>query len=148
MRRVYPDDRYCIGCRICRTACVLAHTPSRDIRLWHEEASGVPPLREVDTDGDICVSASCLHCEYPRCVESCLTGAMHRDPMRPDIVVHDADACIGCWMCVMSCPYGAIRRIVHDGQKSVTKCDMCAGLETPACVVACPNRALLLEERD
>jgi formate dehydrogenase iron-sulfur subunit len=54
-------------------------------------------------------------------------------------------------MCVQACPFGVISLRVNG--KGVLKCDLCAerlaaGAE-PACVVACPTRALVaLEEAD
>ncbi len=60
-------------------------------------------------------------------------------------VTHDDKKCIGCLTCIMVCPYGAIR-IDPDRQKVVAKCDLCKGLDVPACVANCPNEALTLEE--
>ena len=73
-----------------------------------------------------------------------MTGAMYRDPETGE-VVHDVDRCIGCYMCVMACPSGAIA-IDRERGKSVAKCDLCAELGEPACVANCPNRALVYEE--
>jgi carbon-monoxide dehydrogenase iron sulfur subunit len=54
---------------------------------------------------------------------------------------HDADKCVGCWMCIMVCPFGAISR-----QESVAlKCDLCPDREDSfACVEACPTNALFV----
>ena len=54
------------------------------------------------------------------------------------------DACIGCWSCVMACPYGAVQRNLKA--KKANKCDLCPERENPACVDACPNRALVYKE--
>ncbi len=45
----------------------------------------------------------------------------------------------------MVCPFGAI---ISDkkSKKVVAKCDLCEGLEIPACVNHCPNQALIFEE--
>jgi carbon-monoxide dehydrogenase iron sulfur subunit len=62
-------------------------------------------------------------------------------------VVHNQEKCIGCWTCVMVCPFGAV--IVEPNVSRIPfKCDFCINLETPACVANCPNEALVLEEVD
>lgn len=55
---------------------------------------------------------------------------------------HDGSGCVRCWMCIMACPYGAI--LIDPKGKSILKCDLCPGRETPACVGACKTGALLL----
>ena len=49
-------------------------------------------------------------------------------------------------MCVMVCPAGAIAR--GEGSKVASKCDLCLGEETPACVANCPNEAIVVEGGD
>jgi carbon-monoxide dehydrogenase iron sulfur subunit len=70
---------------------------------------------------------------------------MHRDE-KTGTVLSDPDKCVGCWMCIMVCPVGAVNR---GAQKRVaSKCDLCMGEEVPACVANCPNEAIVLEETD
>jgi carbon-monoxide dehydrogenase iron sulfur subunit len=61
------------------------------------------------------------------------------------VVKHNAEKCVGCWSCIMACPYGVVR--VDPGKTRGVKCDRWDGRDTPACVQACPNRALVFEER-
>ncbi len=54
-----------------------------------------------------------------------------------------AELCIGCHSCSISCPFG-VPRFGKDG--TMQKCDLCSvrleyGME-PACVRACPTKAL------
>jgi anaerobic carbon-monoxide dehydrogenase iron sulfur subunit len=41
----------------------------------------------------------------------------------------------------MVCPFGVVGR--QDETHKAYKCDRCPDLETPACVTACPTKALL-----
>ncbi len=89
------------------------------------------------------VAVQCRHCPEPPCAYACLTGAMQQDPLTGEVTL-DPDRCIGCWTCILVCPYGAIRR---DQQRNIAvKCDLCPHLEVPACVANCPNEALLFAE--
>jgi len=74
-----------------------------------------------------------------------MSGALQRDA-KTGLVHHDAEKCVGCWMCVMVCPFGGVRALPE--RKVVVKCDLCEGEETPACVAACPTQALSVDERD
>jgi Fe-S-cluster-containing dehydrogenase component len=60
-------------------------------------------------------------------------------------VLFDEQRCIGCKMCVQACPFGVIT--MRPDKKGVLKCDLCverlARGEEPACVGACPTRALI-----
>lgn len=70
---------------------------------------------------------------------------------RPDgIVEFNKDACIGCKGCIAACPYDAVH--IDPGTGTAAKCNFCAhrldvGLE-PACVVVCPEEALVFGDLD
>jgi carbon-monoxide dehydrogenase iron sulfur subunit len=66
---------------------------------------------------------------------------MHKDPANDKVIV-DREKCVGCWTCILVCPYGALSRDMNN--KTVIKCDLCPGQEIPACVINCPNEALVL----
>ena len=74
-----------------------------------------------------------------------MTGAMYRDP-ETGAILCDEDRCIGCWMCIMVCPAGAILR--GNDESVASKCDMCIGEEIPACVKNCPNAALRIVDSE
>jgi carbon-monoxide dehydrogenase iron sulfur subunit len=65
--------------------------------------------------------------------------ALTRDPETGRIIV-DRDRCIGCWMCLMVCPHGAVVRHARAGQ--VIICDQCSGRAEAACAVACSTGAI------
>jgi carbon-monoxide dehydrogenase iron sulfur subunit len=96
----------------------------------------------VEQAGYISFALQCRHCTEAPCIEACMTGAMHRDP-ETDAVLCDANRCVGCWMCIMVCPFAAIQR--GADLKVASKCDLCLNEETPACVANCPNEAIVLQ---
>jgi anaerobic dimethyl sulfoxide reductase subunit B (iron-sulfur subunit) len=88
------------------------------------------------------LSISCNHCENPICVRVCPTKAMRKDAS--GVVSVDHDRCVGCRYCEWSCPYSAPK---YDPALGImTKCNFCEDNlkqgKAPACVAACPNRAL------
>jgi len=72
-------------------------------------------------------------------MHACIAGAIHRTEQQA--VFTDTDKCIGCWTCVMVCPYGVIGR--HLEQGTAYRCDRCPDRAEPACVSACPTKALV-----
>jgi carbon-monoxide dehydrogenase iron sulfur subunit len=99
---------------------------------------------QVEDSGVTSFALQCRHCDDAPCVEACMTGAMHRDP-ETGAVVSDPERCVGCWMCVMVCPAGAVYR--GTDEKIASKCDLCGGDLVPACVAGCPNEAVVYEDR-
>lgn len=97
----------------------------------------------MEARGAVSFSVRCQHCADAPCVQSCLTGALSQDTVS-GIVAVDAEKCIGCWTCILACPFGAIRQDVAQGK--AVKCDLCQGRDTPACVDNCPNEALVYAE--
>ncbi|MCI5146736.1 MAG: hypothetical protein D3923_14730 [Candidatus Electrothrix sp. AR3] len=86
----------------------------------------------------------CRHCEDAPCMAACITGSLFRD--KNGAVCCQEERCIGCWSCIMACPFGVI---VRDAKLHVAiKCDQCSGREIPACVAGCPTKALQLVEVD
>jgi Fe-S-cluster-containing dehydrogenase component len=84
----------------------------------------------------------CHQCEDPACLMACLSGAITQ---REDgLVVIDEDHCVGCRLCTVACPYGAI--VVDESRGKAVKCDLCYGKLSPACVDACLVGALTLAE--
>lgn len=145
------DQTACSGCKACQAACKDRHGLAVGV-LWrrvYEVAGG-----GWDRAGDAWVpdvfafnlSIACNHCAEPICAEVCPTGAIaHR---ADGLVLVDAAACVGCRYCAWACPYGAPQ---YDERSGVmTKCTLCAedlaAARPPACVAACPMRALELVE--
>lgn len=131
-----------MGCGLCKVYCQTAHSKSKDVlkAFKMDDTNPLPRIR-VEKNGEICFSIQCRHCEDPMCVSACLTGASQKDPVSGKVSV-DPEKCIGCWTCVVACPYGALTRDTIN--HVVVKCDLCPDEEIPACVANCPNEALVL----
>jgi Fe-S-cluster-containing dehydrogenase component/DMSO reductase anchor subunit len=92
------------------------------------------------------LSMGCHHCLDPACLAGCPVDAYSKDSAT-GLVLHSAEACIGCQYCTWNCPYGVPQYNPERGV--VGKCDMCFGRiaqeRAPACVDACPETAIHIE---
>jgi Fe-S-cluster-containing dehydrogenase component len=134
------DNRRCIGCHACTVACKSEHdVPLGVNRTW---------VKQVETGSFPDVHRSfhvlrCNHCADAPCVEICPVSALY---VRPNgIVDFDNGRCIGCKGCLQACPYDAL--YIDPRNDTAAKCNFCShrvelGLQ-PACVVACPEQAII-----
>ncbi|MGA8939632.1 MAG: DmsC/YnfH family molybdoenzyme membrane anchor subunit [Acidobacteriaceae bacterium] len=141
--RFHFDMTKCIGCRSCEIACNEQNGNPADIK-WRrvgEIEGGTYP----DTQRTY-LSMGCNHCLSADCLKGCPVDAYSKDALT-GIVLHSADACIGCQYCVWNCPYSVPQFNPERGV--VGKCDMCRGRlldgREPACVNACPENAIQIE---
>lgn len=139
------DNRKCIGCHACTVACKSEHDVAIGVnRTWVKqiEKGTFPNTRRVFS------VMRCNHCTDAPCVEICPTEALH---IREDgIVDFNNDRCIGCKSCMQACPYDSL--YIDPDTKTAAKCNYCAhrvdvGLE-PACVVVCPEEAIVSGDMD
>lgn len=138
-KEIFAQLDRCMGCHSCELACAVAH--SRSGSLYAALGEDQPPKRRLfveRTETGKNVPILCRHCEEAPCMHACISGAISRTT--EGVVRSDPDRCIGCWTCVMVCPYGVIGRL--DETRKAYKCDRCPSLEVPACVNACPTKAL------
>jgi len=137
----------CMGCKSCEIACAVAHSSSKDLQTLIRDGEKPGYRINVEAYGRNAVPINCRHCEEAACILACPTGAVHRDAPGEPVTV-DQERCIGCRMCVQACPFGVIT--VNPGGKGVLKCDLCierlAAGQEPACVAACPTKALVFVE--
>lgn len=144
MKRIEAREEVCMTCRLCEVHCAVEHSRTRNlIKAFKKEPARPQPRCTVEVDGALSFSFMCRHCEEPVCLYACISGAMHREA--DGAVRVDENKCIGCWTCILACPYGAIKR-EEQGRHFALKCDLCPGREVPACVAACPNGALVVVE--
>ncbi|MFQ5341476.1 MAG: NrfD/PsrC family molybdoenzyme membrane anchor subunit [Anaerolineae bacterium] len=139
------DNRKCIGCHACSTACKSENgVPLGVYRTWvkYVEKGRFPNTRRFFQ------VTRCNHCANPPCVRICPVTAMYQ---RVDgIVDFDSQICIGCKACIQACPYDAI--YADPNTRTAAKCHYCAhrteiGL-APACVVMCPEHAIIAGNLD
>ncbi|POT60012.1 hydrogenase-4 F-S subunit [Citrobacter amalonaticus] len=95
-RFVVADPQWCIGCNTCLAACSDVH-----------KAQGLqqhPRLAMVKTSSQT-APVLCRHCEEAPCKQVCPVNAITR---LDDAIQLNETLCIGCKLCGLVCPFGAI----------------------------------------
>ncbi|MBM3705982.1 MAG: 4Fe-4S dicluster domain-containing protein [Actinobacteria bacterium] len=147
MKKIFIEEQYCIGCRLCEIYCQVRHSKSRKIlKAFRKELQSIVSRVTVEEIGYNSFAIQCRHCADAPCVDACISGAMIKNE-NTGVVICDQDRCVGCWSCIMVCPYGVIKRDI-SGRKVASKCDLCFGEEVPVCVKNCPNEALKFTDTD
>lgn len=152
----------CIGCRGCQTACKGWNQLSATKTLNSGSVENPPDLtpglytkiRYVEMPSEtnmarwLFVSQRCMHCGDAGCMTICpAPGALFRND--DGAVLYNKEKCIGCKLCVTSCPFDVPR---YDENNKITKCHMCfnrvaEGL-LPSCAKTCPTGAIQFGDRD
>lgn len=143
MKRVYVNEEWCLGCHLCEYYCAYANSGIDDMVKALKDKPINPRIRVEDGRDNIHFAVSCRHCEEPLCVKGCITGALS---VNDGIIKVNTDKCVGCYTCILSCPYGAI---VPSDRGVIQKCELCTSNShgSPVCVNGCPNKAIVYEER-
>jgi carbon-monoxide dehydrogenase iron sulfur subunit len=138
-KKVLAKADLCVGCELCMAACSITHFGENNPRL-----SGILIRRDLFQRYEI--QFICRHCDDPKCVDACIMGNITKDPVT-GVVTHSLEDCVGCWSCLMACPFDALNRAVVNGRPVVIRCDLCPDRDIPACVVVCPTEALVLVQQ-
>lgn len=132
----------CMACHGCEMACSVEHSQQKNLYTALAESPAPRARLYVQwVEPDRAVPIVCRHCEDAPCMHACISGAISRSA--DGVVTTNDDKCIGCWSCVMVCPYGVIGR--HMQTRKAYRCDRCPDQDLPACVSACPTQALLYQ---
>jgi len=139
------DNRKCIGCHACTTACKSEHDVAIGVNRTYVkqvEKGEFPNTRRIFS------VMRCNHCTDAPCVEICPVEALYT---RDDgIVDFDNNRCIGCKSCMQACPYDAL--YIDPDNKTAAKCNYCAHRvdvgRAPACVDVCPEHAIIAGDMD
>lgn len=152
---VLIDTTRCVGCKSCQQACKIANNLPTDDRPVALSATTltIVDFRNISTKVDQPdikpVKRQCMHCEEPACVSVCPVGALEKKAN--GAVAYDADKCIGCRYCMVACPYGVPKYDWNSPNPKINKCAqgcMADGKRSvPACVQACPQKALYYGDR-
>jgi len=156
------------GCRKCVEACRKENNIPvlDDPRRTPEWIKIVKVKNEFDDSKELYVPLLCNHCEHAPCVQVCPTQASFR--RKDGIVLIDSHRCIGCRYCMVACPYNARNwnfknslevlkeinpEVPRRSHGVVEKCTFCfhrvdkaveeGKSPVPACVEACPEKALV-----
>lgn len=141
------DASACTGCKACQVACKDKNNLPVGV-LWRRvfEVSGGEWIQAGQAwENSVFaynLSIACNHCVHPKCAGVCPTDAFVQ---REDGIVYiDGSKCMGCGYCAWACPYSVPQYNPDLGH--MTKCNFCMDEldqgKPPACVAACPMRAL------
>jgi formate dehydrogenase iron-sulfur subunit len=150
---ILVDVTRCTGCNQCVDTCAEVNQLGENKYLKQQSPDGLSASRWsaiVESPEGAYVRKFCRHCLDPACVSVCPVGAMYQTD--EGVVLYDSDKCMGCRYCMMACPYGIPRYEWDSATPLVQKCIMCYDRledgESPACVGACPEKAMAFGERE
>jgi hydrogenase-4 component A len=95
-RFVIAEPKLCIGCNTCMAACTMAH---KEVGLQ------TYPRLTVERTANGTAPILCRHCDDAPCAKVCPVNAITHEN---DSIVLNETVCIGCKLCAIACPFGAI----------------------------------------
>ena len=80
MKRVYINEEWCLGCRLCEYWCVWSASGESYFPFAFDGGDKPPAGMQVeDMPNGIHFAVDCRHCEDPLCMKGCISGALYRD---------------------------------------------------------------------
>ncbi len=157
---ILVDVTRCIGCRRCEKACAeINGLPGPDISelanekifesLRRTSVTEYTVTNRYETEkGTIFVPRRCMHCNQPGCVAACPVKALQKK--RAGHVTWHSN-CIGCRLCMVSCPFDIPNFEYDEAIPNIQKCNLCWERfrqgSLPGCVEVCPTQALMAGTR-
>ncbi len=144
--KIICEIEKCLGCRNCQIACALSHSEAKSLaEAISLDSLPLCRLKIEPRTGGGGIPNLCRHCEDAPCIAECKFDALVRErPGGP--VILKMDLCKGCKKCMKACTYGVLKMQGEGKNRKAVKCDFCidrlAKGGEPACVIACPTRAL------
>jgi anaerobic dimethyl sulfoxide reductase subunit B len=138
------DQSRCVSCTSCMTVCkswnMIPPGPVKLLHLFEYEQGAFPNVQTIIQ------WVPCYHCMNPVCIPAS-NGAMFKEPKYGAVLIDPTQAnspsMRAAWA---ACPYGAIAFDSDSATATASKCTMCIDRleqgDLPACVMACPMRAL------
>ena len=146
MKKVYVNEDWCLGCHLCEYYCAFANSYETDMIKAFKLNKAATPRIQVEENNGVNFAVQCRHCEDAPCVKGCITGAL---TICDGVIKINQERCVGCYTCILSCPFGCIVTDEKAENKTITKCELCVSNSSgePVCVKNCPNQAIVFEER-
>ena len=135
MLRIVLDPAKCDGCRVCESVCSIINEGVSD-----PVKSRIRVVRTVENQILYSIPVFCLQCEEAYCEAVCPPHAISRNS--DGVLIIDEEKCIGCKLCEIACPVGAIT--INPEKRIAIKCDLCAVVGEPQCIKYCFPKALQL----
>lgn len=133
MLRIVLNQEKCDGCRVCEGVCSLINEGESN-----PTKSRIRVVRTIEDQILYSIPVFCQQCDEAYCEEACPSHAINRNG--DGVLSVDEEKCIGCKLCEIACPVGAIT--VHPEKHVAIKCDLCDDYGEPQCVRYCYTGAL------
>ena len=115
MKRIYVNEKWCLGCHLCEYYCAFANSGKSDMVKALKNIRIHPRIHIEEGANGVHFAVNCRHCADPLCVKGCITGALTR---QNGMIVIDENKCVGCFTCILS-SREALRRLIASRVLSV-----------------------------
>lgn len=78
MKRIYVNEKWCLGCHLCEYYCAFANSGKSDMVKALKNIRIHPRIHIEEGTNGVHFAVNCRHCADPLCVKGCITGALTR----------------------------------------------------------------------